>query len=113
MGVENLATWLHELMHAADHRLGNLVERGQHWRSETVAEFGSAVLAECLGYTRESDLGGAYEYVKAYAETGGKRPENAALECLDRICNAVALILETAESVQSVPLLESRELVAC
>ena len=101
LGVENVSTWLHELMHAADHRLGNLAEKGQHWRAETVAEFGSAVLAECLGYHRESDLGGAYEYIRNYAETAGKRPENAALECLDRICKAVALILETAESLQA------------
>ncbi len=36
IGVENLSTWAHELIHAADDRLGELKERGQHWRSETV-----------------------------------------------------------------------------
>ncbi len=49
LGVENLATWAHELSHAADDRLGNLTERGQHWRSETVAELGGAILLSCLG----------------------------------------------------------------
>jgi len=37
LGVKNLSTWAHELIHAADDRLGHLTERGQHWRSETVA----------------------------------------------------------------------------
>ncbi|WP_166822524.1 ArdC family protein [Thalassoroseus pseudoceratinae] len=37
LGVENLATWSHEMVHAADHRLGHVKERGQHWRSEIVA----------------------------------------------------------------------------
>ena len=49
VGVKNLATWAHELIHAADDRLGNLTERGQHWRSETVAELGGAILLEALG----------------------------------------------------------------
>ena len=44
LGVENPATWAHELCHAADGRLGNLQERGRHWRSETVAELSGATL---------------------------------------------------------------------
>jgi hypothetical protein len=44
LGVQNLATWAHELVHAADHHRGALVEDGQHWRSEIVAELGGAVL---------------------------------------------------------------------
>ncbi|MFH1268631.1 MAG: ArdC family protein, partial [Planctomycetota bacterium] len=73
LGVENLATWAHELCHAADDRLGNLKERGQHWRSETVAELGGAVLLEALGYDVESDRGGCWEYVQAYATDAGIR----------------------------------------
>src|SRR5262245_32427355 len=61
LGVQNLATWAHELVHAADDRLGQLTERGQHWRSETVAELGSAILLECLGYALEADRGGCWE----------------------------------------------------
>jgi hypothetical protein len=63
LGVQNLSTWAHELLHAADHRLGNLKEKGQHWRSETVAELGGAILLECLGYSSESDRGGCFDYV--------------------------------------------------
>jgi hypothetical protein len=42
--------------------LGNLKEKGQHWRSETVAELGGAILLECLGYSSESDRGGCFDY---------------------------------------------------
>ena len=48
LDVQNLATWAHELVHATDDRQGQFTERGQHWRSETVAELGGRVL-ECLG----------------------------------------------------------------
>ncbi len=58
LGVENLSTWAHELVHAADDRLGQLKERGQHWRSETVAELGGAILLEILGHDVESDRRG-------------------------------------------------------
>src|SRR5690606_24945199 len=67
LGVENLATWAHELMHAADDRLGRLTERGQHWRSETVAELGGAILLSCIGLEKDADAGGCWEYVQAYA----------------------------------------------
>jgi hypothetical protein len=50
LGVENLSTWSHELIHAADDRLGHLEEKGQQWARETVAELGGAILLECLGY---------------------------------------------------------------
>ena len=85
-------------MHAADYRLGNATEKGQHWRKETVAEFGSAILAECLGLEC-SNLGGAYRYIESYAKAAEKTPQSACMECLDRICQAVALVLDTAESL--------------
>ena len=37
IGVENLATWAHELVHAADHRLTNL--NGEKWHREIVANW--------------------------------------------------------------------------
>src|SRR6266852_1394668 len=40
LGVKNLSTWAHELVHAADHRNGKLTELGKHWRKETVAQLG-------------------------------------------------------------------------
>ena len=87
---------MHELVHAADDRLGQLTERGQHWRSETVAELGGAVLLECLGQPVEADLGGCWEYVSAYARDAGLEPITACNRVLTRTCDAVALILDTA-----------------
>ena len=46
LGVENLSTRAHELVHAADHRVTNL--KGDKWHKEVVAELGGAVLLECL-----------------------------------------------------------------
>ena len=40
--------------------------RGQDLSNEVVAEFGGAILLECLGHTVESDRGGAYRYIRAY-----------------------------------------------
>lgn len=105
LGVQNLSTWCHELCHAADHRLGNLKEKGQHWRSETVAELGGAILLECLGYGTESDRGGCFEYIERYAEAAGLQPIQACMDVLKRACEAVELILTEAGrlSLQAVP----------
>lgn len=99
IGVENKATWAHELTHASDDRLGNLVEHGQHWRSECVAELGGAILMRCLGYETEADLGGAWGYIVKYATEAGIEPLKACLNVLDRTCEAVALILQTADEL--------------
>ncbi len=96
LAVENLSTWAHELIHAADDRAGNLTERGQHWRSETVATFGSAVLLTLIGEGEHADLGGAYRYIEAYAQGAKLTPVQAALKTLDRMNVAISLILETA-----------------
>ncbi len=99
MGVENLSTWAHELCHAADDRLGNLKERGQHWRSETVAELGGAILLETLGHDTDSDRGGCWDYVSRYAKEADITPLVACQRALTRTCNAVTLILDTAEEL--------------
>ncbi len=95
LGVQNLSTWAHELCHAADDRLGQLTERGQHWRSETVAELGGATLLCCLGHDLEADLGGCWEYVSRYARDAELEPLAACNKVLKRTCDAVALILDT------------------
>lgn len=100
LGVENLATWAHELVHAADFKNGKLVERGQHWRSETVAELGGAILLYAMGYETDADLGGAYDYVTRYAKSAGIEPIRACTDVLNRTCEAVTAILEQAEAVQ-------------
>jgi antirestriction protein ArdC len=98
LGVKNLSTWAHELVHAADHRNGK--ELGQHWRSETVAELGGAVMLQILGYPHEADLGGCWEYIQAYAEKAGLEVIDACGKVLQRTCEAVALILDTAEALR-------------
>ncbi len=101
LGVENLSTWAHELLHAADDRLGQLVERGQHWRSETVAELGGAILLEVLGMPVEADRGGCWEYVAAYSRDAGIEAVTACQRVLKRTCDAVALILDSAEALKA------------
>ncbi len=100
LGVENLATWAHELVHAADDRNGKLIERGQHWRNETVAELGGAVLMLAMGFETDADLGGAFAYIKSYADTAKIPPIKACMDVIKRTCEAVALILETAKSLE-------------
>lgn len=101
LGVENLSTWTHELVHAADDRRGTLVRNlGQELSNEVVAEFGGAVLLEALGYSVESDRGGAYQYIESYAKKAERDVLSVCTELLERTCAAVALILSTAEQLQ-------------
>lgn len=99
LGVRNLATWCHELVHAADDRAGNLTERGQHWRSETVAQLGAAVLLRLMGYDGEADLGGSWRYIAGYALAERLEVVSACCKVLERTCQAVRLILATAEEI--------------
>lgn len=101
VGVRNLSTWAHELTHAADFRLGNLKRFGQHWRTETVAELGGAVLLEALGLAQDSDRGGCFEYIQAYAKAAEIDAITACMRVLKRTCDAVALVLDTAEALQN------------
>jgi hypothetical protein len=101
VGVKNLSTWAHELVHAADDRAGNLTERGQNWRSETVAQLGSAVLLRLLGHEEEADLGGSWRYIAPYALAAKTDVVGACCQVLDRTCQAVRLILDTAEAIAS------------
>lgn len=102
LGVENLSTWAHELIHAADDRRGTLTRKpGQQLDNETVAEFGATILLECLGYTTDSDRGGAYNYIQRYANEHNRSPINVCTDLIERTCACVALILETAEQIQA------------
>lgn len=104
LGVENLSTWAHELIHAADHRLTGL--KDAKWCKEVVAELGGAVLLECLGLSQDADLGGAYDYITAYSAQAKKEIVSACVEVLDRVCNCVKLVLDTAEQIQTVQLVQ-------
>lgn len=101
LGVKNLSTWCHELVHAADDRNGSFKELGQHWRSETVAELGGAVILELLGMERDADLGGCWAYIKGYAEREEISTVDACMKVLERTCKAVAMILDTAEAIRA------------
>ena len=95
LGVENLSTWAHEMVHAADHRLTNLA--GRKFHKEVVAELGGAILLECLGMTSDADLGGAFEYIERYSQDEKVPTVKACIQVLDRTCNAVNLILDQAQ----------------
>lgn len=97
LGVRNLSTWAHELVHAADHRLGLLKPKSPE--GEIVAELGGAVLLECLGYTVESDRGGAWELVGHVSRASGKSMLAACNELLERTCRCVELLITEAERV--------------
>jgi hypothetical protein len=100
LGVKNLSTWAHELCHAADDRCVGGLKGGQHFDQETVAELGGAVLLTVLGYDAEADIGGVWVYIKGYCEREKKTPIAVCQKLLERICNAVALILDTAEGLK-------------
>ncbi len=99
LGVKNLSTWAHELVHAADDRARTITRApGQQPDNEVVAELGGAILLEILGHNSESDRGGCWEYVKRYAEKAKLDPVQACQRLLKRTCDCVALILDTAEA---------------
>lgn len=98
LGVENLSTWAHELVHAADNRVTQL--KGDKRCKEVVAELGGAVLLTCIGESHEADLGGAYQYIEAYATEAKMDTARACIEVINRVCACVDLILRSAESLE-------------
>ena len=55
---------------------------------------------EILGHESDSDRGGCRHYVKSYAADAGIEPVAACQRVLKRTCNAVALILDTADELR-------------
>lgn len=102
VAVKNLATWLHELVHAADDRRGTLTRGvGQQLDNEAVAQFGATVLAHMLGCPDDADEGHTYRYVQGYCERHDREVLDVLGELIDRTCAAVALILETADALET------------
>jgi hypothetical protein len=99
LGVKNLATWAHELVHAADDRLGGLTGNRTDWSNEVVAELGAAVLLRLTGHDAEIDLGGCRLYIRRHTFRDGLTIADACGQVLDRACNAVRLVLDTADSL--------------
>jgi len=85
LGVENLSTWCHELIHVTDKRLGRLIEKKNH--REVVAKLGGAVLLQLLGRYHDADLGGAYDYIQTYAMHEKMDPVQACILTLNRTCD--------------------------
>jgi hypothetical protein len=102
VAVENLSTWAHEIIHAADDRCGTLTQAwGQQPDNEIVAEVGGAVLCIVAGHEDAADLGGCYEYCNKYLGDA-KDPVQAAGKLIDRICAAVNLVMVQAQTPDTV-----------
>lgn len=100
LGVENLSVFMHELVHAADDRLGTLVKQnGQVESNEVVAEFGGNVLLKILGYEKDVDLGGAWEYIKKYVGDDDTKTIKRVSKLINRICACVNLVLEESNVI--------------
>jgi hypothetical protein len=132
LGVANLSTWAHELVHRsfrspseAEHRLGTLTVGNGHLQSpvgslrlrgrenEIVAELGGAVLLTVLGHKTGADWGGAYRYIRSYAND--KENEGLLREVMrltNRMAGAVGLILDEANKSQA-SLSTRRQIQAC
>ncbi|RMH21204.1 MAG: hypothetical protein D6696_06360 [Acidobacteria bacterium] len=100
LAVENLSTWAHELIHAAEHRLRGGLKPGEHADQEIVAQFGASVLLECLGYERESDRGLTWRYIRRYAGDDERKALRMSMELIDRTCTAVDFILNEARRLE-------------
>ncbi len=100
LGVRNLSTWAHELIHAADDRLQTLELEAELDR-EVVAEFGATVLLECIGESAESDRGGAWNYISRYCQRHGADPLTTCEAFLQRIVACVTYVIEAAEALGS------------
>lgn len=96
LGVANLSTWTHELIHAAEDRLGTLRSTTPA-DAEIVAELGGATLLQMLGEEQQADLGGAYGYVQMQCK--GDDVIKRCTDLLTRICRAIELILAEAQKV--------------
>ena len=97
LGVENLSTWTHELVHAADERNGTLTKgKGQEASNEIVAELGGSIILKMMGMEMKADIGGAWNYIKGYAGEDKGKTLQACNRLIDRVCKCIALIMDTA-----------------
>ena len=59
------------------------------------------MLLQLIGKPNDSDLGGCFEYVKAYCDREEKPIGRTCMQLLERIGRAVSLILDTADELAS------------
>ena len=99
LGEQGLSVWAHELVHAADWRTGNHAkEKTGHWRAEIVADLGAATLLTAIGREADADTGHTWAYLGYYAKEAGLAPIVAAQRVIARTCEAVATILDAADT---------------
>lgn len=105
LGVTNQSTWAHELVHAADDKNGslNMSSKANQCEDEAVAELGGAILLTICGATEAADLGGCWNYIERYSQENDREPIQVIQKVLQRTCEAVALILDTAEQLKPEP----------
>ena len=86
--------FFHELAHAAHHRVKGALSGGADWREEVVAELAAATLGHLYG--RRPDDGGAYRYIRQYAEQAGRDAYRACLSVVADVGRCLELILDQA-----------------
>ena len=105
LGVENLSTWTHELIHASEKQNGKLTTEEyakNKVEAEIVAELGGATLLKMLGQESDADLGGAWNYIKHYADGDKGKTIKKILSLTKRTAEAIETIVETIESLETI-----------
>jgi hypothetical protein len=89
--------WAHELIHAADHRCGTHSISGEPEQldDEVVATLGGAGLLVAM--ERKGDHAHAWQHVASECQKKGVDPVSVCVALLNRTCQAVALVLDTAD----------------
>lgn len=103
LGVKNLATWAHELIHKAEWDIKNCTDesyRANKRQHEIIAELGGCVLLQVLGHEYDSDVGGAWEYIQHWAGND-KNPAELCYRLVNKICDAVDYILRSADALKN------------
>ena len=100
VGTQNLSTWAHELIHAADDKNGTISHGyGQKQDNEVVAELGGATLLKLTGMEYDADLGGCWEYISGYCGHDQEKTIKYCMKMVNRISACINLVMETMENV--------------
>ena len=93
------SVFFHELAHAAHQRVNGRLKPGQDGRQEIVAELTAAVLAHLYG--RRPNDGGAYRYIRSYAEQAGQDMYRACLGVIGEVGKCLDAIVHREEATQA------------
>lgn len=101
LGVSGQRTFVHELVHAAEAKLG-VPQESEKIKKEIVAQLGASTLLHLIGRPVEADVGYTFTYIRSYVlETNPKAGDLEILEActavLERIHAAVSLIVAEAQ----------------